>query len=74
MDFEDAYTIEFESNVGARAAFEKMLEMVSLNLRYEPHLSVVPELSNHYRMDASSRAYAVAAHRADMDLILSSID
>lgn len=74
MDFEDAYTLEFESHVGAQAAFGKLLEMVSLNYRYEPEMSVIPQLANHYRMDAASRTYAIAAHRADMALILSSFD
>lgn len=74
MDFEDAYAIEFESTIGARAAFQKLMEMVTINLHFDPSASLVPQLANHYRMDAASKAYAVAANRGDMDLILSTFN
>ncbi len=74
MDFEDAYTIEFESSCGANAAFGKLTEMVAIGLRSTPEQSLVPELANHYRMDAASKTYALAAHRGDLPLLLSTFE
>jgi hypothetical protein len=73
IEFEDIYGMEYGS-IKARTAFEVLMTGVQHNMRWEPELSVIPALSLHYRMDAQSRTYALAAHRADMPLILSSVD
>lgn len=72
-EFEDLYGMAFGS-VTARAAFEVLMTGVQHNMRWQPENSVLPVLRRHYRMDALSRVYALAAHRANTDLILSSFD
>lgn len=73
IEFEFVFGMEFGSTK-ASAAFEVLMTGVQHNMRWQPQNSVVPVLRHHYRMDAASRVYALAAHRADMPLILSSID
>ena len=73
VEFEDIFGMSFGS-IKARTAFEVLMTGVQHNMRWQPQNSVIPQLQRHYRMDAASRVYALAAHRADMPLILSSID
>lgn len=73
VEFEDIFGMTFGS-IKARAAFEVLMTGVQHNMRWQPQNSVIPELRRHYRMDSASRLYALGAHRADMALILSSID
>lgn len=70
LEFEDLYGMSFGS-VKARAAYEVLMTGVQHNMRWQPEQSIVPLLNRHYRMDAGSRVYALAAARADVPLLTS---